>query len=442
MFGRRFFRSRKGLILSAIQRHSPSIETLEDRRLLSATVHHAHAVHHAAKHAQAARAASVAASVLQTIASPSSSSSSSSTSSTSTSSSDSDGILVDTIQFSETPAAVQTGLKKLASSDDLAAPTASQTVYLGNVNGIETYSLAYTSSGSVTRLTVDQNGQSVTAPTQSTTTWGTLSGSGMGSNAAAAAEITKIATALGLTAPTSTTTVYVSTDANGIVTYSVRLNSSSSSSSSSSDAYDGQTTISVDANGNPVGRQDLPFSVLPAPIQNGINDHLPSGATALASTSTQTVNVRTTNGTTFYSTSFTVSGVTSTVTVDSTGALATVPSTTTTTFASLESSDSAAASGLQTLATENGAGTISSSQIITVYNEGNGTTIYSVTLSATSSSTGRTLTLTISVDQAGNPTVPPSQDHGGCDGIGGGGADDGSGQTDASGDFGRRGNWR
>jgi hypothetical protein len=153
--------------------------------------------------------------------------------------------------------------------------------------------------------------------------------------------------------------------------------------------------------------------------------------------------VRTENGKTFYSTTFNVSGVSSTVTVDAAGALATLPSTTTTTYADLESSDSAAASELQTLATSNGAGAISSSQIVTVYNEGNGTTIYSVTLSATSSM-GNAITLTISVDQAGNPTVPSGEGHGGgCDGAGtaGGGADDSSGQTDASGDFGRRGSW-
>jgi hypothetical protein len=349
-------------------------------------------------------------------------------------------VLLDTIQFSQAPSAVQSGLKSLASAQSLAAPTSSQTVYLGNSDGIETYSLVYSSSGSVTRLTVDQNGKTVTAPTQSTTTWSTLSGSGTGSDAAAAAEITKIATALGLTAPTSTTTVYVSTASDGTVTYSVRLSDSlsSSSSSSSSDYQDwGGRMISVDANGNPVGRQELPFSVLSTPIQNGINAHLPSGATALSSTSTQTVDVQTENGKTFYSTTFNVSGVTTTVTVDSTGALATLPTTSTTTYSALKSSDSVAATELQTLATANGAGTIGDSQSVTVYDEGNGTTIYSVTVAGTSSS-GGSITLTISVDQAGNPTVPPRHGQGGC---GGAGAEDGESAGDSSGDLHQQTQW-
>jgi hypothetical protein len=439
VFGRKFFKSRKGMILAAMQHRSSMIETLEDRRLLSASVHHAHAVHHAAKHTHAARTASVAASVLQA---STNSKSSNSSSSSNTTSSEAAGILLDTIEFNQTPAAVQTALKSLAASDSLAAPTSSQTVYLSNSDGIETYSLVYTSSGTVTRLTVDQNGKSVTAPTDSTTTWATLSGTGTGSDAAAAAEISKIATALALTAPTSTTTVNVGTASNGAVTYSVRLISSSSSSSgssssSSSDYFgDGGTTISVDASGNPVGRQELPFSVLPIAIQNGINAHVPAGAAALSSTSTQTVDVRTANGETFYSTNFTVGGTTTTVTVDSTGVLATLPTTTTTTYSALETSDAAAAMEIQTLATANGAGTVSGSQVVTVYNEGNGTTIYSVSLTATNSVTSNAITLTISVDQAGNPTVPPGQDHHGECGAGGGSSD---GETDATGDFGRRG---
>ena len=134
----------------------------------------------------------------------------------------------------------------------------------------------------------------MTDPTRSTTTWGTLSGTGAGSNAAAAAEINAIVTALGLTVPTATTTINVLTASDGTAKYTIHLAKSSSSgtsvtstgSTSEWEIYD-DTSITVDSNGNPVGHQELPFSVLPGTIQNGINAHLPSGATALASTSAQ-----------------------------------------------------------------------------------------------------------------------------------------------------------
>ena len=74
------------------------------------------------------------------------------------------------------------------------------------------------------------------------------------------------------------------------------------------------------------------------------------------------------------------------------------------------------AEGASALATAGGvSGTIAGTQTVQVYDEANGTTIYSVTLSASKSgSSGQTYTynLTVSVDQAGNPTTPP-QDQGG-----------------------------
>jgi hypothetical protein len=420
---------------------------------------HTHATH--AKHnAKAAAAVTAALKAATTSTSSSSSSSSgsctltssdttsSTTSATTDTSQDTDGQILSKIQFSQAPSAVQTGLTSLASKDGLAAPASTDTVYLGNSSGIETYSLIITSSGTTTRLAVDQTGAPVTDPTKTTTTWATLNGSGTGSNAKAAAEISAIVTALGLTAPTDTTTVDVLTASDGTVTYSIHLSKSSSSSSSSTttdwEIYD-DATVSVDANGNPVGHQELPFSVMPAAVQNGINANLPSGATALASNSTQNVDVLTANGKTFYTTSFTTSGTTSSVTVDSTGALATLPSTTTAQFSTIPQ---AAQTELQALATANGvSGTIATTQSVTVYDEGNGTTIYSVSLSATDSTASNPYTLTISVDQAGNPSVPPRGQGGGCGGDGGGGfggdfGGDGTGDssigTDSLSGFGRR----
>src|ERR1700761_8313357 len=42
------------------------------------------------------------------------------------------------ITFSQAPAAVQTGLDALATTDSLTAPASTAKVYLGNTNGVET----------------------------------------------------------------------------------------------------------------------------------------------------------------------------------------------------------------------------------------------------------------------------------------------------------------
>jgi len=421
------------------------IESLENRTLLSAAHHAAHALTaHARHHAKtsAAITASLTASSSGASTTAASATTASTTSSSDSATQDFEAQVLNKIQFSQAPSAVQTGLTSLASKDGLTAPAATDTVYLGNRNGVETYSLVITSAGTTTRLTVDQTGAAVTDPVKSTTTWAILNDTGTGSNAKAAAEITAIATALGLTAPTDTTTVDVLTNSDGSAVYTIHLTSSSSSGTSTSSSsgatsdwqiYD-NTSVSVDSNGNPVGHQELPFSVMPTAVQDGINANLPSGATALASDSTQNVDVLTANGKTFYTTSFTTSGTTTKVTVDSGGALATLPSSSTTEFSTIPA---AAQSAIQALATANGvSGTIAATQSVTVYDEGNGTTIYSVSLTATNSTTSATYTLTISVDQAGNPTVPPNQGRGG--GCEGGGFGDGSGSDGSLRGFGRR----
>ncbi len=430
------------------------IESLEDRRLLSATVlHHAvhaHKVHHAtakhaalkhhAHHTKKTTATAVAAALVT--ATSTTSTSATSTGTTSTGSSipslgwdGSDGNFGQTITFSQAPLAVQTGLTKLAAADSLAAPTASQTVYLGNRDGIESYTLDYSSTGTVSRITVDVAGNAVTEPTEGTTTWGTLSGTGTGSDAAATTEISAIATALGLTAPTAATTVATSTPTTGPVIYTLRL----SSASTTSDDGDGKT-ISVDADGVPVGNGQLPFSVFPAPIQNGFNNHLPTGAATLTAASTQPVDIRTLNGVTTYSTSFTTTGVTTIVTINAAGDLTALPSESTADFSSIPL---AAQTELQTLATADGSTTtISGSQTINVYNEGNGITLYSLTLSVPDSSgSTQTYSITITVDGSGNPTVLPDRHGGGeCDGGDNGpgrdGGGDGPGRRHGGGDWG------
>jgi len=429
------------------------IETLENRTLLSATG--THALHTALKHSTKVHAATVKpVKITHSKAAKSSKNhkgsatpnviASNAASSTSTSSSGSTtapvfgdrGHILSTIPFSEAPTAVQNGLTSLAGTDHLTSPTATDTVHLGNHNGVETYSLLITSTGTQTDITVDQNGNPVTQPTLSTTTFGTLNGTGTGSDAAAAAEITAIASALGLTAPASTDTVNVSTTAGGAITYSIHLTRSTTSTTTTTDDHDffenhGET-ITVDASGNPVGAQELPFSVMPTKIQNGINAHLPTGATALTATSTQSVRVLTIDGTTYYSTTFDTTGTQTTVTVDAAGDLASLPSSSTADFSTIPA---AAQTELQTLATANGvSGTIAGTQTVNVFNEGNGTTIYSVSLSAMNSTTSQTYMLTISVDQAGNPTVPPQNFGSGPGDFGGGFAGDGFGGLLGSGD--------
>jgi hypothetical protein len=331
---------------------------------------------------------------------------------------------------------VQTGLDTLAKNDGLSDPSSTQLVSLNNVNGIETYSVTIDGTGTVSRLTVDQNGQPVTQPTQSTTTWATLDGTGMGSDAAAAGEISAIATALSLTAPTATTVINVNTSATGVVTYSLMLSSSSSSSDSTSTQYmpaNFGVNVIVDAAGNPVGNQRLPFSVLPSAIQTALNKNAPTGATALADTSTQSVDVRNVDGVQTYTVPFTVSGTTTTVTVDITGDLVSLPSSSTTTFSDLSS---IVQTELQTLATADGVtGTISSTQSVMVLTETNGTVLYSITVSV--DGTSHTYDITLTVDADGNPTTlpmgpgggPPPQADPGSSGDGDDDGDSGSGSS-------------
>lgn len=398
------------------------IEALEDRQLLSVTVAHhnlhAHKSHHAARHASKHHSTATTASTA-TASVVTASDTSSTTTDTDSSTYQDHGRLIDTVEFQLAPDAVKTGLESLASTDGLTAPAATQIVRLGNSNGVETYTLDYTTTGTQTRVTVDQNGVAVTAPTQSTITWADLNGSGTSSNSAAAAEITTIATALSLTAPTDATVVHVSTTASGS-TFSVELTDSASTSE-----YDHGRNIAVDANGNPVGNQELPFSALPGAIQGFINANIPTGATALDAASTQTVHVRTIDGVVTYATDFTVSGTTTKVIVDLAGAAVTPTAATTTTFDLIPT---LAHDELQALATAEGVtATIPTTQTVTVFTELNGTVIYSVTLSETDSTSSQTYNITLASDALGDATVPPGRGGHGFDGPGFGGPGGGCG---------------
>ena len=109
----------------------------------------AHAKHHAKAAAAITAALKAATTATATASTTAASATTSSTSSSGTSSTqDYEAQVLNKIQFSQAlPSAVQSGLTTLASTDGLTAPAATDTVYFGNSNGIETYSLVIISSG-------------------------------------------------------------------------------------------------------------------------------------------------------------------------------------------------------------------------------------------------------------------------------------------------------
>ncbi len=96
--------------------------------------------------------------------------------------------------------------------------------------------------------------------------------------------------------------------------------------------------------------------------------------------------------------------------VNTAGALAKLPTHTTTTFSALPTTVQTA---INTLAADNGAtGTIAGGTTVQVYDEANGATIYSVNVNGSKvglSGNSFTFNLTISVDQNGNPTTLPNE---------------------------------
>ena len=249
-----------------------------------------------------------------------------------------------------------------------------------------------------------------------------------GSNAAAANEITAIATALNLTAPTATTSIKVSTASTGVSTYTVRLSPASTTTTTTTTTttpplHFRTVTISVDSNGNPVGNQSIPFSAIPTSIQTALNKTKPSGATALAATATQTRprphaerrhhlfahlhrhrhadhrdrQRRRRADQPAQQQHHHLQPTCRPATPRRPPSYRPWPPPT--------ASPTAIATG----------------QTVNVYDEGNGTTIYSVTVGVTQTTdSGFTYTrdVTVSVDQAGNPTTLP-QDGGGRGGFGG-----------------------
>lgn len=319
---------------------------------------------------------------------------------------------VGAIDFSAAPAAVQAGLNALASTDGAAAPADTDAVFLGNSGGMETYSIKVTGTGTVSKLTVDVAGAPVTPATRAAATYADVP-------AATSSEVAKIADALGLTAPASTDDVVVVTPATGPATYTVRLTAPDSPTTTTTDSTDSTDAesllhrardffrgrvVTVDADGNPAGNQRLPAAAFSSAVIDGLNAGVPDGATPLAADATTPVSVRTANGVTTYSAVFTATGTRTTVTVLPDGSAAALPTRSSVAFSDVPS---AAATELQSLVTDKGGDTIAADAKVTAFDEANGTVIYTLNTTYTTAA-GRTRFLTVSSDQDGNPTVPPS----------------------------------
>jgi hypothetical protein len=233
-------------------------------------------------------------------------------------------------------------------------------------------------------------------------------------HAAAAAEFSLIASTMGLAAPSASSSVKVFTDGAGTNTYTMALNPIPAAKAKAKAAAPGRDklTVSVDEAGNPVGEASLPFAVFSTAIQDGINALAPAGM-GLFSNSMQLVKVRTLFGATSYSTTFSRPGSVTKVAVTAAGSPATMPYKSADLFFN---SPMNAQLGILSLANALGyVGDIDAIAPIAVFNEGNGQSIYTITLPvSTTLANGRTVNymITISVDQDGNPTTMPDIDDG------------------------------
>jgi len=324
------------------------------------------------------------------------------------------------VQFSLIPAAAQTELNTL-SGTTLAA---TQNVTLGNSNGVETYSVRLTGTGTTSVYTSDLKGNPVTAPVSSTTTVASLP-------ATVSAEVAQIVavTSLNVSAPAATDTVNVLTYSSGQVVYAVTLPSTSTSK------WARGLTVSIDAAGNPVsttaqgigafplvsalcslfggGNATLPLAALPITLQKDFTALAPAGATA-----GNNVKIGTYDGVTLYTATFTSTGTRTTLTIDENGVLTSLPSSAS---VALTSIPGLADTELTALATADGA-TLPTN--VVANSEVNGTTVYSAKLSLTGTSpSGNSYTyyVTVSVDGNGDVTVPANDGGGLGDGFCGGG---------------------
>jgi hypothetical protein len=301
----KFRKSPRGRSLPKSQGEPVLLESLEDRRLLSASLHH----HHKSAAAVHTSAVTTVPKVVKA------------TTTTTTTPTDSDGdgdgsgsgkssnsTTYSALQTSD--AAAATELQTLATADGQTI-AGTQSVSVHQINSTTTYYsvVLAPSAGTEIKLTTDQAGNPVVPPTSSQTTFGDSS-----IPAAATAEITSLASLLGATAPVSTDAVTVRT-ANGLTTYTISLAPSTTSTTT------GDIRITVDAAGNPAGPMKIPFSALPAKVSAGLTTLATADSTTIPTT--QDVFIHTGGGVTTYTVDLNSSGQSLQLTVDTTGAAAT-----------------------------------------------------------------------------------------------------------------------
>ena len=154
----------------------------------------------------------------------------------------------------------------------------------------------------------------------------------------------------------------------------------------------------------------LQFSLTPAAVQIGL-ETLAATDNLTAPAATDKVQLGNSSGVETYSVTITSTGTVSTLTVDATGTAVTQPTHTTTTYADLQTSDAAAATGLSAIVTADGETALASTDTIDVTTAADGTVTYSLRPAAapdtTSTSTSSSIDATpkfggvISVNGAG-----------------------------------------
>lgn len=264
--------------------------------------------------------------------------------------------LFGTISFSNAPSAVKTALQAQAGSTTIAGTQSVQIHTLGN--GTTVYSTVLSANGEQTFIAVDSNGNTITK----------LSHGGSGSQQtiqfSSAPQVVQTAlqtAAAGATIP-ATQTLAVHT-LNGTTVYSTEV------------AVNGQQTdVAADSTGR-ILEGVIQFGAAPAAVRTGLQALAPG----LTIPATQLVHVNakgTTN--TIYSTTVTLNGQATEITVDSTGkAVGAGDHGTQPTTITFGSAPTAVQTGLQALAPGI---TIPASQVLQVFTLRNGTTIYATTV--------------------------------------------------------------
>jgi len=287
--------------LNAVKKPLALFEALETRRLLSVSLaghhHHSHkassGLHHALHHSK----------------SPAKSDGTSGSGGTS-----SNGYSLTTMDaLQNNDSAAYAELNSQASADSVTL-AGTQSVYVHTINSTTTDYIVelHTASGRL-RFVSDENGSPVANPTPTPPSPPAKPTFGSLTDTAATAEITALAAALNLTAPSASDNICVHVE-DGLTTYTDLLALAGGTGHS--------VAVTVDAAGNPAGEMVIPFSTLNSTISGGLDTLATADSQTIAGT--QNVRVITSHGVTTYSAMLTAPGQITILTVDNTGAPATL----------------------------------------------------------------------------------------------------------------------